>query len=184
MSNNRSSRRDFFLSGGAALGAGVAAAGGSQPALAPIHDSDAIRQLQQSFAALVENRDYEAAARLFDARATLHLKGASASGTAQILQLLAGQTRHQEGTALHSAFRHNPVKPEVLTISKDGMQAAATFHVDTELSTPLQGDCTAAQMARLQGQAASRHWESGRLEATYVKSNGRWKVASLSYRVA
>jgi hypothetical protein len=184
MTNNRSSRRDFFLSGGAVLGAGVAAAGGSQPALAPGHDSDAIRQLQQSFAAHVENRNYEAAAGLFDSRATLQLKGVSVSGKTEIQQLLAGQTRRHEATALHSAFRHNPVKPEVLTISKDGMQAAATFHVDTELSTPLQGDSTAAQMARLQGQAASRHWESGRLEATYVKSNGRWMVASLSYRVA
>jgi hypothetical protein len=49
------------------------------------------------------------------------------------------------------------------------------------LSTPLHGDSTVAQMARLQGQMASRRWETGRFEAQYVKARGQWKMATLSY---
>jgi len=52
------------------------------------------------------------------------------------------------------------------------------------LSTPLQQDCTAAKMARLQGQVADRRWQAGRLEGQYVKRGGEWKIASLKYLAA
>jgi hypothetical protein len=68
--------------------------------------------------------------------------------------------------------------------SEDGLRASATFHCEVELCTPLQDDCTAAQMARLQGLTASRRWESGRFEASYVKAGGRWTMESLSYRAS
>ena len=50
-----------------------------------------------------------------------------------------------------------------------------------ELSSPLQGSSTIAEMARLQGHVADRRWETGRFEAKYVKTAGQWKVASLEY---
>ena len=49
---------------------------------------------------------------------------------------------------------------------------------------PLQGDSTIARMARLQGQAATRRWESGRIEARYVKAQDKWKIMSLYYVAA
>jgi hypothetical protein len=36
-------------------------------------------------------------------------------------------------------------------------------------------------MARLQGQLADLRWQKGRLAATYVKTRGQWKMASLGY---
>jgi hypothetical protein len=41
---------------------------------------------------------------------------------------------------------------------------------------------TVAQMARLQGQLANRRWESGRLEVSYAKSNGQWKITAFKYQ--
>jgi len=43
----------------------------------------------------------------------------------------------------------------------------------------LQGNSTLVQMARLQGQMAVQRWESGHIEASYVKARGEWKMASL-----
>jgi hypothetical protein len=53
--------------------------------------------------------------------------------------------------------------------------------VDVELCTPLRDDCTIAQMARLQGMMADRRWETGQIEAQYVKTSGQWKLTSLRY---
>jgi hypothetical protein len=83
---------------------------------------------------------------------------------------------------LHSAYRQRTSQPsDVLTFSDDGLQATATFDVEAEICTPLQDDCTAAQMARLQGNVADHRWENGRFEARYVKTRGQWKISSLRY---
>lgn len=173
-----STRRAFVLSGGAAaLGAGVVGASARATPL-PVEDHDAIRRLHLAFTTLIENREYEAAANLFDERAHLQLSGVSASGKPAILHLFAHQYRQHEAAVIHTAYRQ---RGDELTLSEDHLHATATFHVDVELCTPLQVDCTAAQMARLQGNVADRHWETGRLEAHYVKTRGEWKIASLQF---
>lgn len=179
----RSTRRAFFLQGGAALGTGVAVtAGASTMASDPAADREAIRGLQIAFATLIENRTYDAAAELFDESAQLNLSGVIASGKPAIRKLFADRYREQNAAVLHSAYRQRASQPgDVLTFSDDGAQANATFNVEVELCTPLREDCTAAQMARLQGNVADRRWESGRFDATYVKTRGQWKIASLRY---
>jgi hypothetical protein len=172
-----STRRAFVLTGGAvALGAGVA--GASARATRSADDRDAIRRLHFTFAALIENREYEAAASLFDEHAQLQLSGVSATGKPAILHLLAHRYRNHEAAVLHTAYRQ---RRDEVAVSDDTLRATATFHVDVEICTPLQADCTAAQMARLQGNVADRRWETGRLEAQYVKTRGEWKIASLTY---
>jgi hypothetical protein len=158
----KSTRRAFFVSGGAVLGAGVAATAAAAGLAAPAgdgtassgsaEDREAIRQLHLAFVARLENQADMAAGTLFD----------------EPLQLNAyRQTTSQQ-------------KDEV-TVSEDGLRATARFHCEVELCTPLQDDCTAAQMARLQGLMASRRWESGRFEASYVKTRGQWKMTAVSY---
>jgi hypothetical protein len=179
---SKSSRRAFFLQGGAALGAGVAATAASalpgkaqtlsgEPLalqqLAIAQDREAIRLLHMTFASRVENQGIDAAADLFEGQ--VHLKNSGASVPEPIvLQLRPNHLQHTD----------------TLVISEDRLQASATWHTDVALGTPLQGDSTAAQMARLQGQMATLRWESGRLEAQYVKSHGQWKIASVSYSAA
>lgn len=193
-------RRAFFLRGGAVLGAGVAATA-TATALLPgalppgadrlqelqrdltLHqDREAIRQLHLTFTAAVENQAYDTAVELFEFHAALELSGASAAGRTAIRQLFATQYRQQLGPVLHNAYRHSPLQqPDLITISADGAQATATFHCEVELSTPLPPNSTLAQMARLQGQMAERHWQVGRFEARYVKGAGGWKIAALRF---
>jgi hypothetical protein len=202
-----STRRAFFLKGGAALGAGVAAtvagmatgvAGGAEgvsasrardaatagasrgqdPASRFIEDREAVRRLQLTFATLLEDERYEAAAALFDEHAHLQLSGVSARGRAAISHLFASSYRLQKAPVIHRAHRQ---RADDVRVAEDGLRATATFHVDVELCRPLQDDCTIAQMARLQGNVADRRWETGRLEAEYVKTAGEWKIASLTY---
>jgi hypothetical protein len=69
-----------------------------------------------------------------------------------------------------------------LSLGQDLLQATAVWHVDAAVGTPLVGDSTVAQMARLQGQVANHRWESGRIEARYVKLHGQWQIAALDYQ--
>jgi len=194
-----STRRAFFLRGSAALGTGVAAAVAASAAasedrtpaqeqlrklrreLQEAQDGTAIRRLHLEFASLIEQKAYERAVRLFDERADLDLSGERARGMSAIQQLFEEKYRRQSASVIHSAYRQTAAhqSKDVLRISED--QASATFHVDAQLSTPLQEDCTVARMARMQGQLADRRWESGRLEGRYVKSGGEWKIVSLKY---
>ena len=192
------SRRSFFLQGGAALGAGVAAAGAatlmSGATTAPdqlrqlrqqldhLADREAIRQLQLAFTTLVESQAYEAAAELFTDSADLQLSGLNATGRHAIRRQFADQYRQLQDAAMHTAYRQSALQQkDIVTIGDRGLLATALFHVDVELSKPLQGNSTAAQMARLQGQVTDRCWEAGRFDAQYVKVRGQWKIASMRY---
>lgn len=170
-----STRRAFFLNGGAVLGAGVAATAAAAGLSAPsavtglvsadavgtgaragargtAEDREAIRRLHLAFVARLENQGDAAAAHLFDEKTHL------------------------------SAYRQTPSQHnDVVAFSEDGLSATATFRCEVELCTPLEGDSTIAQMARLQGHVASSRWESGRFEASYVKRRGQWQMDSVSY---
>jgi hypothetical protein len=157
--DQKSSRRAFFLKGGAVLGAGVAttvsASSLAPPATAPARgsaeDREAIRRLHLAFVSQLESQSYDGAATLFN--------------DAQLAAYR--QTLSQQN--------------DEVKLSDDGLRATATFHCEVELCTPLPEDCTAAQMARLQGMVADRRCESGRFETTYAKTQGQWKMTSASY---
>ncbi|MEJ1964890.1 MAG: nuclear transport factor 2 family protein [Gammaproteobacteria bacterium] len=109
----KSTRRAFFASGGAVLGAGVAttvaasALSSEKPAptneqlkqlrqqLAGVQDREAIRQLHVAFTTLVEARRFEPRQRLFDEQAHLQLSSLSAAGKPAIRKLFANQYREQ-----------------------------------------------------------------------------------------
>lgn len=190
----KSSRRSFFTRGGVVLGAGLAAAGGAlaaapaQPA-APqdpgsAAEREALRQLQLAFASAMESGRYAEAGDLFAEHATLTLSGETVNGGSAIRALLASYQR-QEAAVLYRAYRQNAAQQQRDTVALVSPErATATFHVDVELCRPLQADCTAARMAQLQGGFAERRWETGRMDVAYVKSAGRWQLASLSYHPA
>lgn len=198
-SRSQSSRRAFLTQGGATLSAGVAVTAGAaalnpgdgksrtdelerlRRQVAVAEDRDAIRELHRSYMSLIESQRYETAAELFDERAWLQLSGVSATGRHAIGQLFVEQYGRQKAATLHSAYRQTGLQQDSVTVSDDHLRATATFHVEVALSTPLQGDSTIVEMARLQGHVADRRWEAGRLEARYVKTTGQWKLASLDY---
>jgi hypothetical protein len=201
-------RRSFCLQGGAILGAGVTTIAASArigdearslPAqlqelrqqLDRRRERDAIRQLYLTFTRLIEDQNYAAAAALFHEHGHLNLAGKvppsalRATGKSAIAQLFTDQYGQQMAAALHTAYRQNASQQkDTVALSDDRLLARATFHAEVEVSTPLPADCTVAQMARLQGQMATRRWENGRFEAQFVKTEGRWEIVSLDYAPA
>jgi len=183
----KSTRRAFFLGSGAALGAGLASTVvvAAPKGAARDGDHEGIRRLHLAFTTLIQSQRYEEAVELFDDQAHLDLSGVRADGKPDIQRLFAEQYRQQKAPAIHGGYRQSPLQlNDSLSFAADHQHATATFHVEVELCTPLQDDCTAAQMARLQGQMADRRWESGRFEASYVRRRADWKVASLRYLAA
>jgi hypothetical protein len=191
---SRTSRRAFFLSGGAALGAGLgattaAAASGEgadaailERELARAADREAIRQLQLRFAAAIEERCYEVASGLFDEQAHLRMSGLSACGSRGIASAFDAQYRCHGADTQHCAYRQGSLQlRDDITLSEDGQQGTATFHVEALLGSPVRGDSTVAVMARLQGNVENGRWERGRLLGRYVKRADVWRVASLEY---
>jgi hypothetical protein len=199
----KGSRRAFFAQGSAALGAGVAstvaagafASDSSTPReltseelrqqLRIREDREAVRSLHLAFTGLLESGQYDAAAELFDEQGCVDLSGMKATGKAAITKLLGLQYRQQEAPVIHRAYRQSAEQQHSDTVTlQDCTRATAAFHIEVELYVPLQADCTAARMARMQGCVAERRWERGRFDAAYVKSEGRWKIESLIYRAA
>jgi hypothetical protein len=125
-------------------------------------EREAIRRVHLALLARLEQHDFAAATELF-----------ADPGEAHGLK------------SMHTAYRQDSRQQmDAIAISEDGAQATARFHVEAEVCTPIEGDCTAAQMARLQGNVASRHWESGRFEVKYSKTQGDWKIVSFRYERA
>ncbi len=166
---SRTTRRAFFVTGGALIGSSVAAAAGAVGHDEPgrmrsaAADREAIRDLQRKALKLVQASRYDALASLFAPGATA-------------IEALA------RDTALHTGYRHDvAADADAVTLSEDGTRASATFPVETEIRTPLVGDETIVAMARLQGNWADRRFESGRFEARYACLAGTWMMTSLRY---
>jgi len=164
--DSRTTRRAFFVKGSATLGAGVAAAAGagalgSQPASPPAQASQPSGHARDA------------------AECTAILKVHQAF----IADVEDGRTPAAAET--HRAYRSNARQVgDQLVLSEDGTRAEGYWHVDVKLGTPLEGDSTAAQMARLQGMLAEVRWESGVIEARYEKRAGQWQISALHYRSA
>jgi hypothetical protein len=97
---------------------------------------------------------------------------------------IAGVESRDSEAALptHQAYRSNALQErDSLAFSESGSEATATWHVDVKIVSPLEGDSTIAQMARLQGMLADVRWEAGRLQVKYVKIHGQWQVAAQEY---
>lgn len=166
MSNTSSNttRRAFFLKGGATLSAGVAAAAGAGALASPPSPAQA---------SPTSGHDRDAAERAAILR--VH--------QAFIADVESGRTPAAAGT--HRAYRSNARQVgDQLLLSEDGTRAEGLWHVDVMLGIPIEGDSTAAQMARLQGMLSEVRWESGVIEAQYERCAGRWQISALHYRSA
>ncbi len=165
MNNISKSRRAFFLQGGAALSAGVATAAVAAPASRSPPLNDDLRTLQQQLA-LAEDREAIRKVHLAFIGQIENQTYSPASGKPAILRVRANHLQQQD----------------TLSVSDDALQATATWHVDAAVGSPLLGDSTVAQMARMQGQVADHHWESGRFHARYAKTHGQWRLETVDYQ--
>ena len=157
---SHSTRRTFFGHAGAALAAPLAAGaasardtdGGSDLAarLATLEDAAAIRDLHDTYARLVNSAAHAELAALFadPARAAID------PGVRRLMPT-AGPD-------------------DAVTVAADGT-ATARLGCTVEIVTPLAGDGTLVEMARLQGDGFVKRSERRVLASSFVKHNGLWK---------
>ncbi len=161
-------RRNFFGRASAALVAPLAVtqafaaepAGDLSARVMELEDVNAIRALQRTYARLVNA----------DARGEL--------------------------AALFADPKTALVEPDVRTITGDGFDerdvvelgsdgtATACLHCTVEVATAIGPTCTLVEMARMQGDGVLRRIEQRRLEGSYVKIDGVWKIARTAFRAA
>lgn len=156
-------RRSFIRNAGVAVTAAVAgtAAAAADPAadarhrLALLEDTNAITVLQQRWFALMQQHN-----------------------TAALGTLFAGEVPPVHAGDLLDAR----IDGSSVAVAPDRRSAAATVRARVLLGTPVSGDGTLQQMARLQGQTERQWSESGVYTAQYVKLDTEWKLQSLQYR--
>lgn len=164
-------RRRFFCTAGAALAAPLAVAtaeasngiAGDNQALkaelALLADMNAIRDLHEAYARLVNAREHEALANLFADPAA---------------------ARAADGIRRVSADQLEP--SYTIEVSADHESATARIACTVEIETPIEPSCALVEMARAQGGGVVRRSERGVFENAYVKERGRWKIKRIAYR--
>lgn len=165
-----STRRRFFLSAGAAMSAPLAFAGTAsrgagerstalESRLAALEDANAIRELHETYARLVNERAHRELARLYES-----------PPRAQIDATITGLSAARFG------------ERDVIEIADDGVHATARIHCTVEIETPIDSTDTLVQMARAQGEGVVRRSEHRVLEHTCVRRGGSWKIARSEYQ--
>ena len=164
MSKDMSSSRRSFLKGGAvvaaplAVAAPVAALAQEHQAqrLARLEDEASIRALHQAWLRAINTDAPEAAAQLF-----------------------ADPRRARLEHGVRGVAADHAADPDRIEVAHDGRSAFGRFHCAVEIETAIAPDCTAAQMALLQGGGLLRRSEPRLLKAEYVKAAGAWAIARL-----
>jgi hypothetical protein len=153
-------RRTFFGHAGAALAAPLAAGAalardtddGSDLAarLAALEDAAALRDLQQTFARLL-----------------------CAGAYAEVAALFADPARASIDTGVRLLVPAADAD-DAVTVAAGGT-ATARLGCTVEIVTPIAGDGTLVEMARLQGDGFVKRSERRVLASSFVKRNGLWK---------
>jgi hypothetical protein len=187
-------RRDFLVRGGIMLSTSLASTLAVSAAASPadeelkklrnqvhrLQDRDAIRRSYRDFMTFMHDRRYAAVAELFDTSGQLRLGGAIANGRRAICLALAAQHDEYNQTRRHNAYRQTLTgNDDQTSLSIERERAEAGFNIEVEVCTPRAVDCTAAHMARLQGDMVDRRWEPGRLRMCCGRQCGEWKITSL-----
>ena len=194
------SRRAFFVRGGAALGAGLASASAGaallddtlplktqldelQRKLAGLEDRDAIAGLFQAYTTLTERQAWDAVATLFSESADLDLDGSRHCGPRQGIPLLLAGLCNADRASMHTAFRSKGAEQEtVIAVNADGQAAQARFRREVRIARPITEQNTLADMARLQGMDADSRWQQGDFALELIRGPEGWRIRQLHYR--
>ncbi|HEY6927615.1 MAG TPA: nuclear transport factor 2 family protein [Steroidobacteraceae bacterium] len=170
-------RRAFIRNAGAALSASVAASTAavdseprSDPAMGRVEEE--IRGLHHTFVECLNGQRYAELRELFARSDTLPPRVAHfhrvlpESVLPPVHDYLAGHKQHLD----------------TVDVAPDLHTATARFHCLTRMEAALRSTHPLIEMARQQGEGAIRWWESGVLEATYVRSASGWRISGLAFR--
>ena len=168
-----STRRSFFWKAGATLSAPLAlattrASGGNvedsaalRARLANLENVDAIRELHQNYASLINAREHEEVVRLF-----------------------ADPSEAQIDESIRNLSADDFGEHDVIEVAADRNTATARFHCTVQTETAIEPSCPLVEMARQQGEGVLRGSEKRVLEIAYVKEDGAWKIQRSAYTEA
>lgn len=151
---NTSTRRSF-LRGGAMLAAPIAAVGVPAAALADDRSSARAEHLESELAI----RD-------------LH--------QSWLRRVNAGEPDTRLDRTVRRLIADHAGAPDQIEIAADGRSAIGRFDYLVESEMPLIEDCTLAQMAVAQGDAAPCRTERRRLTVEYAKSGSSWSITRVA----
>ena len=169
-------RRTFLRDAGAALSATVvastaAASSELTPGLDAKPAEDEIRRLHHTFVERLNGRRYD------------ELQGLLAHPDTQRPRVAHFDRRLPEGLQppVHDYLVGHEQYLDTIELAPDRHSATARFHCLTRMEAELNPTLPLVEMARQQGQGAIQWWESGVLEATYVRSPSGWQISRLSF---
>jgi hypothetical protein len=198
-------RRCFIRNTGAALSALVASAAvgfsksptgpgeGSKDEIArlskrigSLEDADAIRKLHRAYQSRLDQGLYEEVIGMFADDAEVIYNGGLFSGKEGIRRLYCDYfASGLTGRAIEPApgFDADPAQQhDVIEVAAGRESAVGRFPYSMQVGTPMTGDSSLVEMARLQGEGIVMWGESGTQEAAYVKASDTWKIRRLEYR--
>ena len=162
----RSTRRAFLKGGvlaaaplAGAAAAGVAAKSGHDAELARLQAEAAIRDLHGAWLRKVNS-------------------GAEAG------ELFVDPIRARLPEVVTAVGADHAGAAEEVRLHADGLAASGRYACVVETQSELAKDCTLAQMRHAQGEGWLRRSERRVLKADYVKTDGRWAIARLSFEPA
>jgi hypothetical protein len=190
-------RRSFLWKMGAAVSAVFASriAGVAKPLTREDHlqaqktglaeDSDAIRQLQQSYGSYLDRGMHEEIVSLFAEDAEVHFNGGVFIGRDKGIRRLYrehfGPGKAQAAGPVHSGLLTTPQQQDAVEVAPGGQSAKARFHRLVQASIRDTTEYPMMHLARQQGRDILQWWEDGVFENSYVKAGGVWKIETLSY---
>jgi hypothetical protein len=200
-------RRSFIWKAGAAMSAMAASAVAGFPKSAPdsnagskgemdrlanqigcLEDANVIRKLHDMYESYLNKGMYEEVVGMFAEDAEAVFNGGLFAGKEGICRLYFDNfAPGLTGKKIEPApgFEPDPAQQlDIVEVAADRRIATGQFSYSMQVGTPMTGDSSLVEMARLQGEGIVKWWEWGICEALYVKVGDSWKIQRLEYRVA
>jgi hypothetical protein len=163
-------RRRFLANSAPVLSVPLAVAGASVPPVredapplaerrAGVEDVNAIRELQRTYARLVNARAHE-----------------------DVIELFADPSSVEVDRSIRNLSADGFGEEDVIELSVERRFATGRFTWIVQTETEIGPDCTLVEMARAQGEGFVRTSERRVIDAEYVKQAGVWKIRSVAYR--
>ncbi len=200
-------RRSFIRRTSAALSAVVAstAVGFSKPAFNPaaglndqidrlsnrvgnLEDADRVRRLHQAYESRLNRGMYEDVVAMFADDAEVVYNGGLFQEKEGIRRLYCDHfALGLTGKKIEPApgFELDlEQQQDIVEVAEDRKTATGQFPYSIQVGTPMTGDSSLVEMARLQGEGIVKWWEGGTCKASYVKIGESWKIRRLEYHPA
>jgi hypothetical protein len=199
-------RRSFIWKAGAAMSAMAASAVAGFSKSAPdsdagskgemdrlanqigcLEDANVIRKLHDMYESYLDKGMYEEVVGMFADDAEAVYNGGLFAGKEGIRRLYGDNfASGRTGKKIEPApgFEPDPAQQlDIVEVAADRRTATGQFPYSMQVGTPMTGDSSLVEMARLQGEGIVKWWEGGIYEASYVKVGESWKIRRLEYRV-